>query len=181
MNANQITRALTGYDKLYAAKKSSRIVYRFIDQQILVEAVAMGKREDLAVYRETLSGLGSRADQRTVPPRLHAVITGATHCPTTSRIATASRLDHAHCQVTYVTTVVGRALTGSTQAPIMRRIEADRKGAELPVADYHQSTMTDFIERSLHVLGHPHDSIKLCDVHVSETPVFRRNLRSRIV
>ena len=45
---------LTGYYKLYAAKKSIRIIYRIIDQKILVEAAAMGKREDLAVYLEAL-------------------------------------------------------------------------------------------------------------------------------
>jgi mRNA interferase RelE/StbE len=43
---------LTGYyKKLYAAKKSIRIVYRIIDQEILVEVVAIGRREDLAVYQ----------------------------------------------------------------------------------------------------------------------------------
>lgn len=47
-------RDLTGYYKLYAAKKSIRIVYRIIDQKILVEVVAIGKREDLAVYQEAL-------------------------------------------------------------------------------------------------------------------------------
>ena len=48
---------LTGYYKLYAAKKSIRIVYRIIDQEILVEVVAIGKREDLAVYQEALRRL----------------------------------------------------------------------------------------------------------------------------
>jgi len=35
----------------------------------------------------------------------------------------------------YVPRAVARALTESTQAPIMRRIEADRNGAESPVSD----------------------------------------------
>ena len=35
-------------------QKSIRIVYRIIDQKILVEVVAIGKREDLAVYQEAL-------------------------------------------------------------------------------------------------------------------------------
>jgi mRNA interferase RelE/StbE len=48
---------LTGYYKLYAAKKSIRIVYRILDQEILVEVVAIGKREDLAVYQEALKRL----------------------------------------------------------------------------------------------------------------------------
>ena len=45
---------LTGYDKLYASKKSVRIVYRVIAEEVIVEAVAIGKREDLAVYQSTL-------------------------------------------------------------------------------------------------------------------------------
>ena len=42
---------LTGYYKLYAAKKGIRIVYRIIEQEVIVEIVAIGKREELAVYR----------------------------------------------------------------------------------------------------------------------------------
>lgn len=48
---------LTGYYKLYAAKKSIRIVYRILDQEIQVEVVTIGKREDLAVYQEALKRL----------------------------------------------------------------------------------------------------------------------------
>jgi len=51
---------LTGYYKLYAAKKSIRIVYRIMDQEILVEVVAIGKREDLTVYQEALKRLQHR-------------------------------------------------------------------------------------------------------------------------
>lgn len=51
---------LTGYYKLYAAKKSIRIVYRILNQEILVEVVAIGKREDLAVYQETLERVKPR-------------------------------------------------------------------------------------------------------------------------
>lgn len=51
---------LAGYYKLYAAKKSIRIVYRIIDQEIRVEVVAIGKREDLAVYQEALQRLKSK-------------------------------------------------------------------------------------------------------------------------
>lgn len=54
---NRAGLCLTGYYKLYAAKKSIRIVYRIIDQEILVEVVAIGKREDLAVYQEALKRL----------------------------------------------------------------------------------------------------------------------------
>lgn len=52
---------LTGYYKLYAAKKSIRIVYRIIDQEILVEVVAIGRREDLTVYQEALKRLKHKA------------------------------------------------------------------------------------------------------------------------
>ena len=48
---------LTGYYKLYVAKQSIRIVYRIIDHEILVEFVAIGRREDLAVYQEALKRL----------------------------------------------------------------------------------------------------------------------------
>ena len=51
---------LTGYYKLYAAKKAIRIVYRILDEQILVEVVAIGKREDLAVYQAALKRLHPR-------------------------------------------------------------------------------------------------------------------------
>jgi mRNA interferase RelE/StbE len=43
---------LSGYYKLYAARKMIRIVYRIVQLEVIVEVVAIGKREDLAVYRE---------------------------------------------------------------------------------------------------------------------------------
>ena len=45
---------LTGYYKLYAAKKGVRIVYRIIEQEVIVVVLAIGKREDLAVYKTSL-------------------------------------------------------------------------------------------------------------------------------
>ena len=51
---------LTGYYKLYAAKKAIRIVYRILDQEILVEVVAIGKRENLTVYQKALKRLKQR-------------------------------------------------------------------------------------------------------------------------
>lgn len=42
---------LTGYYKLYAAKKAVRIVYRIVEQEVVVEVVAIGKREGFEVYR----------------------------------------------------------------------------------------------------------------------------------
>jgi mRNA interferase RelE/StbE len=43
---------LTGYYKLYAARKAIRIVYRIIEMEVIVEVIAIGKREDFEVYRE---------------------------------------------------------------------------------------------------------------------------------
>jgi mRNA interferase RelE/StbE len=43
---------LTGYYKLYAARKAIRIVYRIVEMDVIVEVVAIGKREDFQVYRE---------------------------------------------------------------------------------------------------------------------------------
>jgi mRNA interferase RelE/StbE len=48
---------LTGYHKLYAARKTLRIVYRILELEVVVEVVAIGKREDLAVYREAVKRL----------------------------------------------------------------------------------------------------------------------------
>jgi mRNA interferase RelE/StbE len=45
---------LTGYYKLYAAQKSIRIVYRIIEQKVVVEVVAIGMREDMSVYKTSL-------------------------------------------------------------------------------------------------------------------------------
>ena len=73
------------------------------------------------------------------------------------------------------------ALTESTQAPIMRRIEADRAGEQSPVPDRRQSTVADFKECSVRDLDHPLESIVFYDVHVSKPPVLRRSLHSRIV
>ena len=42
---------LTGYYKLYAAKKTIRIVYRILEHAVVIEVIAIGKRESLEVYR----------------------------------------------------------------------------------------------------------------------------------
>jgi mRNA interferase RelE/StbE len=42
---------LSGCRKLYVDKKKIRIVYTIIEERIVVEVVAVGKREDMAVYR----------------------------------------------------------------------------------------------------------------------------------
>ncbi len=41
---------LSGYRKMYADRKRIRVVYRIINEQIVVEVVAVGKRDDLEVY-----------------------------------------------------------------------------------------------------------------------------------
>ena len=41
---------LSGCRKLYIDKKKIRIVYRIEEAKIVVEVVAVGKREDMAVY-----------------------------------------------------------------------------------------------------------------------------------
>ncbi len=43
---------LGGCRKLYVDKKRVRIVYRTIDEQIVVEVIAVGKREDMEVYQK---------------------------------------------------------------------------------------------------------------------------------
>jgi mRNA interferase RelE/StbE len=52
---------LTGYYKLYAARKAIRIIYRILEMEVLVEVVAIGKREDMAVYREAVRRLLRKA------------------------------------------------------------------------------------------------------------------------
>ena len=45
---------LTGLRKVYVAKKQIRIVYEVIDDILVVRVVAIGKREDMEVYREAV-------------------------------------------------------------------------------------------------------------------------------
>ena len=42
---------LSGLRKLYVDKKKIRIVYRIIEDRIVVEVIVVGKREDMAVYK----------------------------------------------------------------------------------------------------------------------------------
>jgi len=46
---------LTGYRKMYANKKQLRIVYRIIDNEIIVEVIAIGKRDDMKVYKKAFN------------------------------------------------------------------------------------------------------------------------------
>ena len=41
---------LTGYRKMYACKKQIRIVYSVVENILLVNIIAIGKREDMKVY-----------------------------------------------------------------------------------------------------------------------------------
>lgn len=43
---------LSGLRKMYVDKKKVCIVYRIIDEEIVVEVVAVGKRDDMDVYRK---------------------------------------------------------------------------------------------------------------------------------
>ncbi|MCK4760976.1 MAG: type II toxin-antitoxin system RelE/ParE family toxin [Candidatus Aminicenantes bacterium] len=43
---------LTGYRKMYAYKKKIRIVYRIFEGELLVFVIAVGDREEMAVYRD---------------------------------------------------------------------------------------------------------------------------------
>lgn len=42
---------LTGYRKLYVDRKKIRIVYKIVDQKVLIKIIAIGKREEMAVYQ----------------------------------------------------------------------------------------------------------------------------------
>lgn len=42
---------LSGYRKMYACKKQIRIVYSVVENVLLVNIIAIGKREDLEVYK----------------------------------------------------------------------------------------------------------------------------------
>ncbi len=42
---------LTGYRKMYVDKKKIRIVYKIIEDEIVVEVIAVAKRGDMEVYK----------------------------------------------------------------------------------------------------------------------------------
>ena len=48
---------LNGYYKLYAAKKSIRIVYQIVEEEVIVEVVGIGKRANLEVYTDAAKRL----------------------------------------------------------------------------------------------------------------------------
>jgi len=49
---------LSGCRKMYVDKKKIRIVYRIIDDEIVVEVIVVGKREDMKVYAEATERMG---------------------------------------------------------------------------------------------------------------------------
>lgn len=51
---------LSGYYKVYAARKSIRIVYRIIEDEIVVEVIGIGRRADYEVYAEAARRLLKR-------------------------------------------------------------------------------------------------------------------------
>lgn len=48
---------LSGYRKMYAEKKKIRIVYEVIEEEILIHIMAIGERDDMAVYKTALKRL----------------------------------------------------------------------------------------------------------------------------
>ncbi len=48
---------LSGCRKMYVDKKKIRIVYRIIDDEIIVEVIVIGKREDMKVYAQATDRL----------------------------------------------------------------------------------------------------------------------------
>ena len=50
---------LSGYRKVYVAKKKVRIVYKIINDELVIYVVAIGKREDMEVYQEATKRLKS--------------------------------------------------------------------------------------------------------------------------
>ncbi len=43
---------LSGYKKLYADKKRIRIIYKVIEEMVLIRIIAVGKREGMKVYKK---------------------------------------------------------------------------------------------------------------------------------
>jgi len=43
---------LTGYRKMYADRKKIRIVYKIVEEKILVQIIATGKRDNIKVYKK---------------------------------------------------------------------------------------------------------------------------------
>ena len=48
---------LSRYRKLYADKKKIRIVYKIVEKKILIQIIAVGKREGMEVYQKAAARL----------------------------------------------------------------------------------------------------------------------------
>lgn len=59
---------LTGYRRIYAARKRVQVIYRVVEQEVLVEVITTSKRSDMRVYQITAGqteGSGRRLRRRT--------------------------------------------------------------------------------------------------------------------
>lgn len=54
---------LSGYQKMYAEKKKIRIVYEVIEEKILIHIMAIGERDDMAVYKTALKRLKEKNEE----------------------------------------------------------------------------------------------------------------------
>lgn len=52
---------LSGCRKMYVDHKRVRIVYRIIEEVIVVEVIAIAQRDDMSVYREASKRIGDKA------------------------------------------------------------------------------------------------------------------------
>ncbi len=43
---------LSGFRKMYADNKQIRIVYKIVEEKIIIEVVALGKRDEMEVYKK---------------------------------------------------------------------------------------------------------------------------------
>ena len=46
---------LSGYRKMYADRKKIRIVYKIVEKKILVQIIAIGKRDNMEVYKKAVN------------------------------------------------------------------------------------------------------------------------------
>jgi mRNA interferase RelE/StbE len=46
---------LSGYRKLYVDRKKIRIVYKIVEENILVQIIAIGKRDSMKIYKKATS------------------------------------------------------------------------------------------------------------------------------
>jgi len=49
---------LSGYKKVYFDNKKARIVYKIIEEKVIIFIVAVGKRSDLDVYKKANGRIG---------------------------------------------------------------------------------------------------------------------------